>query len=161
MFSVRSAFIRGLEIGGKAPVRIQTMYDRPFGAESVELRPVHDDEVLRHVVLGDKKTVFDLGTIEGGEGTEVDDFTVHGPLLNGRIYFRPAHRTGIHAESVDEALFNRRHGHTGLHAAGRGQILHTGTGSKGIAAERRIKGHDELQTGLGGLAVEVLISAPS
>ena len=42
MFSVRSAFIRGLEIGGKAPVRIQTMYDRPFGAESV-------DEILRRI----------------------------------------------------------------------------------------------------------------
>ena len=42
MFSERSAFVRGLEIGGKAPVRIQTMYDRPFGAEST-------DDILRHI----------------------------------------------------------------------------------------------------------------
>ena len=31
-----------MEIGGKAPVRIQTMYDRPFGAESV-------DDILRRI----------------------------------------------------------------------------------------------------------------
>ena len=37
MFSEKSAFARGLEIGGKAPVRIQTMYDKPFGAESTDM----------------------------------------------------------------------------------------------------------------------------
>ena len=42
MFSSRSAHVRGMEIGGKAPVRIQTMYDRPFGAESV-------DDILRRI----------------------------------------------------------------------------------------------------------------
>ncbi len=36
MFSEKSAFVKGIEIGGKAPVRIQTMYDKPFGAESTE-----------------------------------------------------------------------------------------------------------------------------
>ena len=30
MFSTLSAYAGGLEIGGKAPVRIQTMYDRAY-----------------------------------------------------------------------------------------------------------------------------------
>ena len=36
MFSRRSAFIDGMEIGGKAPVRIQTMLSRPLSAEGLD-----------------------------------------------------------------------------------------------------------------------------
>ena len=36
MFSEKSAFINGLEIGGNAPVRVQTMFDRPLSADPVD-----------------------------------------------------------------------------------------------------------------------------
>jgi len=44
MFSKRSAFVRGLEIGGGAPVRIQTMYDS--GIDDAD-----PNEVLRRITL--------------------------------------------------------------------------------------------------------------
>lgn len=42
MFSKRSAFVRDLEIGGKAPVRVQTMYDSSL--EGVDI-----DDIIRYI----------------------------------------------------------------------------------------------------------------
>ena len=36
MFSEKSAEVRGLEIGGKAPVSVQTMYDSPIAGADVD-----------------------------------------------------------------------------------------------------------------------------
>ena len=41
MFSSESAFVRGLEIGGKAPVRIQTMYDSAYSMADID--PIIDE----------------------------------------------------------------------------------------------------------------------